>query len=261
MNVLITGGNGYLAKSIAKTLEKSHKVESISRDNFDLRDERSTDLWFKDKKYDAVVHTAVKGGSRLHPDEADVIDGNVKMYNNLSKNSNRFKKLIHFGSGAEVYAGNTPYAISKRMISNLIEKKDNFYNLRIFAVFDENELETRFIKSNVKKYINNQSMQVHSDKQMDFFYMQDLSSLIEYYLLNGGNKNTDCCYPYKKTLMQIANFINTLGSHNVLIEASAGWLNKTPPYTGISELPIKTVGLEEGIRRVYKKLYQATTKL
>ena len=256
MNILVTGSNGYIAKSISKALVGKHQIDSISRVDFDLRSSRLTDLWFKDKEYDAVIHTAVKGGSRLVLDEASTIDDNLKMYNNLSKNSNRFKKLIHFGSGAEVYAGNTPYAISKRMISNLIEKKDNFYNLRIFAVFDENELETRFIKSNVKKYINNQIMQVHSNKQMDFFYMQDLISLTEHYLLNGGDKNTDCCYPYKKTLIQIANFINTLGSHSVSIEDNS--LNKTPPYTGISELPIKTVGLEEGVRRVYKKLCQTT---
>ena len=151
MKILITGGNGYVAKSIYKALAGKHQIDSISRADFDLRSSRLTDLWFKDKEYDAVIHTAVKGGSRLVLDEASTIDDNLKMYNNLSKNSNRFKKLIHFGSGAEVYAGSTPYAISKRMISNLIEKKDNFYNLRIFAVFDENELETRFINSNVKK--------------------------------------------------------------------------------------------------------------
>lgn len=257
MNVLITGGNGYVAKSISKALQKSHKVESISRDNFDLRDERSTDLWFKDKKYDAVVHAAVKGGSRLHPDEADVIDGNLKMYGNLLNNSDKFKKLIHFGSGAELYAPHSPYGISKRMISELIEKRDGFYNLRIFAVFDENELETRFIKASLKKYIENKPIQVHANKQMDFLYMEDLVSLVDYYLLNGGAKNVDCCYREKKTLLQIAKFINTLGSHNVQIEESQ--FGEMSFYVGISALPIEPIGLDEGVRRVYKILCQTTT--
>ena len=40
------------------------------------------------------------------------------------------------------------------MIRQSILEKENFYNLRIFAVFDENEWDTRFIKTNIRHYIN-----------------------------------------------------------------------------------------------------------
>ena len=36
MNILITGGNGYIAKSLHNALKDKYNVLSVSRDNFDL---------------------------------------------------------------------------------------------------------------------------------------------------------------------------------------------------------------------------------
>ena len=43
MNILITGGNGYIAKSLANKLDN---VTSITRKDFDLTDRKSADDWF-----------------------------------------------------------------------------------------------------------------------------------------------------------------------------------------------------------------------
>ena len=40
MNVLITGGNGYIAKSITARLKNDHVVTSISRQDFDLTNKK-----------------------------------------------------------------------------------------------------------------------------------------------------------------------------------------------------------------------------
>ena len=55
-----------------------------------------------------------------------------------------------------------------------IQNKDNFYNVRIFAVFDENELESKFVKTNIRHYINKENIEIIQNKYMDFFYMEDL---------------------------------------------------------------------------------------
>ena len=77
MNVLITGGNGYIAKSLSKSLDNSI---SITRKDFDLTDRHATNKWFEGKHFDVVIHTAVKGGSRLLVD-----GGNVFYENGLRK--------------------------------------------------------------------------------------------------------------------------------------------------------------------------------
>ena len=76
MNILITGGNGYIAKSLTLGLG-DYNITSITRNDFDLTNRSSTDAWFKEKYFDVVIHTAIEGGSRLKQDDSSVF------YNNL----------------------------------------------------------------------------------------------------------------------------------------------------------------------------------
>jgi hypothetical protein len=133
-------------------------------------------------------------------------------------------------------------------------EKNRFYNIRIFGVFDENEWETRFIKTCIKKYINKQSIEIYQNKHMDFFYMKDLVSLIEFYILNNNlPKEIDCSYSTSKTLCHIADIINHLNDHQVEIKLDDFTLGKE--YTGeFTNLGINYIGLEKGIENVYNKL-------
>ena len=152
--ILITGGNGYIAKLLHKNLVPKHNITSITRQDFDLTNKKATDKWFEGKFFDVVIHTAIKGGSRLKQDDGDIFYQNLQMFYNLYYNKHCFGKLIHFGSGAELGNPIDPYGLSKKIINDLTKPEPNFYNIRIFAVFDENELDTRFIKSNIKRYLN-----------------------------------------------------------------------------------------------------------
>jgi nucleoside-diphosphate-sugar epimerase len=178
----------------------------------------------------------------------------MAMFNNLIVNKHCFSKLISFGSGAEIFHGDTPYANSKREIAKHILHYPNFYNLRIFGVFDYNELDSRFIKSNIIRYLKKDPMVIHFKKIMDFFYMKDLISLVEYYIQNSNlPKTVDCSYKEKHTLIDIANYINTLSDYKVpiIVEDS----NKFEYYCGTHHgLSINEIGLFEGINQTAKKL-------
>jgi len=251
--ILITGGNGYIAKCIHEHLNHIHDVTSITRNDFDLSDYKQTLDWFSKRTYDVVIHTAISGGSRLETDQHSVFTQNMAMFDNLVENKDRFSKLITFGSGAELFHGDTPYANSKRQISKEIIKYPNFYNLRIFGVFDHNELDTRFIKSNIIRYLKKEPMVIHANKIMDFFYMKDLISLVEYYMINDGlEQDINCSYEHKYTLQNIANFINTLGSHKVPVVIQDK--KKFDFYCGGSDLPIPIIGASNGIRETFNKL-------
>ena len=259
MNLLITGGNGYIGKSLYESLKDKHHITTTTRQNFDLSNYGATCEWFDEQEFDVVLHTAIVGGStflgdRREQDKGFMVHQNLAMYNNLLDNKQHFKKLISFGSGAEIFMGDTPYGTSKSKIAESIRNTENFYNLRIFNVFDENESANRFLKANILRYIKKESMIIHANKIMDFFYTQDLISTVQYYITNTDlEKDINCCYEEKYTLKTIANIINSLDTHKVPIITE----NETQLefYCGNSNLPpIKLIGLENGIIETFKKL-------
>jgi UDP-glucose 4-epimerase len=254
MKILITGGNGYIAKSIANSLWEKYHIISPGRQELDLLDSKSVDTFFEGKYFDVVIHTATVGGSRLKEEDETVSFYNLIMFYNLIRKKDQFSKLISFGSGAEFKLDYTPYGFSKKIINKLIHKHDNFYNLRIYAVFDEKEKDTRFIKSNIQRYINNQPMVVHQDKLMDFIYMPDLISIVEYYITHTDlSKEVDCIYDDPYSLSSISKQINNLSANKVPINIEDPLPGQN--YIGTySELPIAFIGLEQGIKNVYNKL-------
>jgi nucleoside-diphosphate-sugar epimerase len=255
MRILITGGNGYIGNSLYNGLKEFYDVKKISRNDLDLTDSRQVNDFFDKGCYDIIIHCAVKGGSRLKEDEWNIIDNNLKMYYNLSSNKHCFNKFIHFGSGAELFNQDTPYGLSKHVIRQSILDKENFYNLRIFAVFDELELESRFIKANIIRYINKQCMEIHQNKYMSFFYMQDLIRTINYYIEEKNpQKEFDCMYNDIYTLEVIASMINNLDTHKVDIIKHTEGLGTSYYGNNLIRPNIDFIGLEDGIKEVYNKL-------
>lgn len=254
MNILITGGNGYIGRSLYEGLKNLHVVTRIGRKEVDLTHAGSLKRFFQDKYFDVLIHCAVVGGHRLKEDSWKVCDENLMMYYNLLQYRDYYSKMIHFGSGAELYYTEEPYGFSKSVIRNSILNTKGFYNIRIFGVFDENELDTRFIKANMNRYLKGKSMIIHTDKAMDMYYMQDLVKLVDHYITKEDlPKEIDCTYARTKTLVEIANIINLLSDRKceVIVQSEEKGSDYRGKYT---DLGLDFVGLEEGIRGTYLKL-------
>jgi dTDP-4-dehydrorhamnose reductase len=256
MKILITGANGYLGKSLYNIFKNKYETVVITRQDFNLTDTKATTEFFSNKYFDVILHCAVAGGSRLKQDSWEIMDINLSMYYNLLQCHTHYNKLINFGSGAELHMNNTPYGLSKHVIRQSLLEKENFYNLRIFSVFDENELDTRFIKANIKNYINQRPIVIHQNKCMSFFYMKDLIKIVEYYMLQNTNlqKEFNCVYSHIHTLEAVANVINTLANYQV--EIIQNTLGMKEGYYGdnLWRPNIEYIGLEQGIKEVYNKL-------
>ena len=219
MKILVTGSKGYIAKKIIKSLPSS-EVEGINRDNFDLLDKNKTNNFFKNKKFDVVIHTAIQGGTRLKSENNETFYNNLKMFYNIIDNKKSFKKFISLGSGAEIYNKDSFYGFSKKIINDITLNNKNFFNIRIYGIFDHDEWDTRFIKSNILRYINKEKMIIHQDKFMDFYHIDDFLHIIKNIIYNSNcnNKIEECCYEQKYKLSDIANIINNLGDYKVDIE-------------------------------------------
>jgi len=253
MKILITGAHGYIGRSLCNNFEHTHEVYPITRNVMDLTNSREVRNYFEDTYFDVVIHCASVGGHREDMDGVDVLDNNLSMYFNLLENKEHFGKFINFGSGAELNSLYTPYGLSKRVIRQSILEKENFYNIRIFAVFDENELNSRYIKTNVQKYINGEALEVFYAKKIDFFYMKDLITVVKYYISNNTiPQEFDCTYSETKSLLNIAKIINLLGDYRREINFNN---EPSPDYCGnYYDLGLKYVGMEEGIVNTYNKL-------
>jgi nucleoside-diphosphate-sugar epimerase len=259
--ILITGGNGYIGKAMYNAFKDKYDVTTITRSYLNLLDKENVDSFFEGQFFDVVIHTAVVGGSRLKTDETDVLDQNLIMYYNLLSNREHYNQFIHFGSGAMYTKSDEPYGLSKKAINLSIAGQPNFYDLIVYGVFDENELDTRFIKASILNYINKQPIVIHENKVMTFFYMPDLVKLVDFIINDKDNdcKGTilHCAYRRELPLFHIAVFINNyLDSYQVPINIENKTIKEINNYKSPFGEPygLDYIGLEQGIKNVYNKL-------
>jgi dTDP-4-dehydrorhamnose reductase len=257
MKILITSKTGYLSKALVNFFSKDHDVTCIGREDLMLTDRRVVAEWFKDKYFDIVLHAAITGGNRLIPEVDSTLSDNLKMFFNLLNQKDKYKKLISFGSIAEYDLYDSVYGLSKNIIARYIQEEPNFYNLRICGLFDQNDLDTRFIKANINKYIQKKDIIIHNDKFMDFIYMKDLIKIIDHYVNNNDlPKLVDCVYDKKYSLIDIANLINDLNNYKCKINLENN--SNIKDYIGqgvvLKNLKLELIGLKEGIKETYNLL-------
>ena len=116
----ITGGKGFIAKSLTEQLTKNnkYKIFSPSSKELSLINESDVDNFIISNKIDIIIHTANKGGGRDSLDFKNLTEYNLRMFFNIAKHEKNVKKIISFGSGAE-YGKHKP----------IIEVKEDEYRL------------------------------------------------------------------------------------------------------------------------------------
>lgn len=271
MKILITGAAGFIGRNLSRGLE-GHEITKLTRETVDLTDKEQTFRFFKYNYFDLVIHCAISGGRRNIPDTAEVFWENLSMFYNLLNNKSKFGRLINIGSGAELdrsnninliypeYKDKYPldfYGMSKNIICRMIESEHNFHNIRVFNVFGEDEENQRMIKSNILNYIKKRNIVINQDKLMDFFYIEDLVGLINYFINNKFfPKDINAVYKSKYHLSEIAEIINNLSDYKVDIIINEPGFSKS--YIGkplITEIvPVKFKGMEDSIKEIYNKL-------
>lgn len=268
-NILITGSDGFIARNLIKKLN-NYNIIATNRNSLNLNDTERVQSFVKSNNFDVIINTATYGGNRLLQDDYSWVYYNCLMLYNFFEVKDYYGKLIHFGSGAELDRSRDinessdidnlfpkdPYGMSKNIIYHLTKNINNFYNLRIFNVFNEDELITRMMRSSITNYINRKPIKIFQNKYMDFFHFDDFQKLIEYYINNDNCPNSlNCSYDKKYSLLDISMIINNLSDYNVPVEIENPNLGKS--YTGkydLDQIPIKFGTLEKGINSVYNNL-------
>jgi len=275
MKILITGGNGNIAKIIAKNLSSEYDITSITRNDFNLLDEFSVSNYLMNKEFDVLIHTAIKGGRRTKEQTGQVVYENLIMFENLMKYNHKFKIIINFDSGA-IYDRSTDiycrkeeelktiptdyYGFSKYIIYKRSLQYKNVVNFRIFNIFHVNEEPDRFIKACYLAKKNGTNVTICQDKYFDFMYEDDFIKIIKYYINNYSNnlpKTFNLSYTKKYTLLEISKMI--LGDNdNYLFEIDNTLITKTNNYCGdgtiLNDMNIGLDGLKQSLKK-YELLF------
>jgi len=270
MKILITGGNGNIAKMIKNYLSNEFDITCITRNDFDLLDDKSVANYLNNHDFDVLIHTAIKGGRRTKEENGEVVYQNLIMFENLIKFADKFKLIINFDSGA-IYDRSTDincrkeeelntipndyYGFSKYLIYQRSLQYNNIINLRIFNIFHVNEENDRFIKSCFLAKKNSTKITIFQDKYFDFVYEDDFVKIVKYYIDHFSEKlpkTINISYNQKYKLSEIAEMII---SDKELIEVNDSTLKNN--YCGdgnlLNSLNLKLDGLQLSLKKYENK--------
>tara|TARA_B100000497_G_scaffold15585_1_gene18021 strand:- start:5388 stop:6053 length:666 start_codon:yes stop_codon:yes gene_type:complete len=198
MRVCVLGAGGFVGKNLIRDTD----WVGVTRQDLDLTNQLEVEEYFKTHEYDAVIHCAVVGGSRLKPDDGEVLYKNLLMFENVARVFNG--KLIYFSSGAALRGDppTDPYGLSKWLIDRRIDAIPNAYSLRIWGCYGPGELPTRF--SAVCKREGH--VVIERDRYFDFIDIEDVKDIVRQYVFSKRMmpKCCDLVYPEKKLLSQWA---------------------------------------------------------
>lgn len=277
--ILLTGGNGFIGKNIQESF-LADKYDLVAPRSFELNlaDTNAVDDYFRTRSFDVVLHTAVKPGHRNAKDPTQLFYTNVRMFENLVRHTDKFGKLINFGSGA-VYdtaadnrlvsedqiglrCGKDEHSFCKYVVHQRIEALKNVIDLNIFGIFGKYEdWEIRFISNAICKTIFGLPITLRQNRRFSYLYVNDLMPILEYFIENTPAYKSYNITPNEETeLLSAAQIVQKIGGGKSEIKvAAAGYgLNYSGNNTRLKE-EIKNLHftpLEQAVKELFA-YYQA----
>ncbi len=253
MKILITGTNGFIGRNLKEHFQsKKYYVLSPKRDELNLLNKTSVEEYIKKNNFDVIIHCGVSLIS---------IDDNLNMYFNIEKLSNYYGKLICIGSGAEFDSKNyipkmkedyfgkkiphktDIYGHSKYQIAHdILKKKRNIFNLRVFGIFGKYEdYRRRLISNNICRLLCGMNISLNKNAAFDYLYVNDFAKIVEIFINQNPKKSTyNICTGKIIEFLEIAKILKEIDGRNKKIEIKNEGMN--PEYSGDNTEFIKEFG-------------------
>ena len=279
MNILISGGNSFVCKSIYSKLLQKHNVCAPFYKDIDFTNFNQIENLLNNYSFGVFINTAVRGGRRIKQDNATDFYENNLILENLLYFQNKYNKLIVFSSGAEfdrktnifnrkeLENNSIPtdfYGLSKYIQTQRVRGNDKVILLRLFNIFGEHGMFDSFIYTSIKNYIEKKPIEIWENKYFDFFSVNDLYIIIDYLIQNPPEKyfELNCVYSKKYLISEVAELINNLDSYRVPVIINKEVNEKTKHYCSngdkLKKMNLKLVGLEQEIINLYKIVKEKT---
>jgi len=206
--LLITGGDGFIARSLAEGLADDFPIESANRQVLDLTDSEKVADYLKRNRFDTIIHTATYDAAPYFStkDPAQVLEQNLRMFFNIARCQDDFGKMIYFGSGAEFgrdhwhpkmsedyFGAHVPedqYGLSKYIMTQHARLSSNIYNLRIFGLFGKyDDWRYRFIPNTCCQAVFDMPITIYRDAVYDFLFIDDLVRIVRWIISGQPSRN------------------------------------------------------------------------
>lgn len=199
--VLILGSTGFIGRNLVEQLSNQYTFLTPQHKELDLLNEEEVSRYFKRHTIDVVINSVVIGGSRTEEHEENAFKNNIRMFFNITKNNKYYKKLIHFGSGAEYdktrpivlikessFGSRIPaddYGLFKYSCSKFLEADNKSVNLRIFGMFGKYEdYRYRFISNAILRNLKKLPIIMNQNVYFDYVFIDDFVRIVDFFIRN-----------------------------------------------------------------------------
>jgi UDP-glucose 4-epimerase len=248
MNILLTGGSGFIGKNIVEHFAQRHIIFAPRHAELELLDETQVKGYFQSHDIDIVIHSAVKPGHRNAQDLSHQLYANTRMFFNIVRNKDCFRKMIFIGSGAvydmrayrprmkeDYFDASVPadeHGFSKYIIAKYIEDVDNVVELRVFGIFGKFEdYAIRFISNAICKTLFDLPITIRQNRRFDYLYIDDLMPVLDHFVQAVPTHRAYNVTPDRAVdLFSIAGMIRTISGKHVDIHVREEGMG--PEYSG-----------------------------
>lgn len=203
--VFLTGSSGFIGKNILELLGNTYEFITPSHVELDLLNTDDVFHFLQNHPVDLIVHGANKGGSRREKNLPHVAVNNLRIFFNLTRARQFYKRMIVLGSGAE-YDKSFPvisakesdfgkripsdeYGFYKYACSIIAEKDNDITHLRLFGVYGKYEdYQTRFISNAICRALHGMPITLNQNVKFDYMYVRDTVNVIQHFIEHTGGE-------------------------------------------------------------------------
>jgi len=272
--ILVTGSTGFIGRNLTRNLQDRYQILAPTHTELELINTKAVESYFSAHSIDCIVHTAVVGGSREEEHVDHDLSTNLRIFFNIVRCSRYFKKMIHFGTGAEYdktrslkrvketsFGESVPpdnYGLFKYIAGSYVEHTSSpIVNLRLFSIFGHYEdYRYRFISNIIAKIVWNRPLTMYQDAYFDYMYIDDLMPIVDYFITHRCTyRSYNIGTGVRRKLSDIASLIKQVAHCESEISVAKKGMNfeYTPDITRLrSEIPsLRFSDFDDQVKKLY----------